>query len=116
MNVQALLSNSVWNYYNLALCQIAAECLRKYASANTLVILYMVTGFCWLGGVSFHDIVVHEGSTSEETKATRATEHAAKHMFCCLLQPMAHCILELLIPHHGPFKHNFNRDEGQLDY
>lgn len=71
-----------------------------YASANTLVILYMVTGFCWFGGVSLHDIIIHEGSTSEETKAARATEHTAKHMLCCLLQPVAHCVLKFLIPHH----------------
>lgn len=65
----------------------------------------MVAGFCWFGGVSLHDVIVHERSTSEETKASGATKHTAKHMLRCLLQPVAHCILKFLIPHHGPFRH-----------
>ena len=51
-------------------------------------------------GVLLHDVVVHEGGASEQTEAARATEHTAKHMLCCLLQPVAHCILKLLVPHH----------------
>lgn len=69
----------------------------------TLIVLYVMARFRGFSGVSLQNIVVHEGGTSEETEAARAAKHTAENMLSCLLQPVAHGILELLIPHHGPF-------------
>ena len=45
-----------------------------------------------------HHVVVDERGAAEEREAARATEDAAEDVLGGLLQPVAHRVLELLVP------------------
>ena len=66
----------------------------------TLIILYIVPGFCGLGSVGPHDVIIHNGRPSEQREAARTTEHTAQHVFGSFLQPVTDGVLKLLVPYH----------------
>ena len=68
-----------------------------------------------LGGfvsVSSHHIVVHESRAAKERKAPGRAKHAAELVLGRFLQPMAHGILELLVPDHGSRAYRVNAATG----
>ena len=74
---------------------------RAQPAVLALLILDEVLRLRRLRRVHLHHVVVHERRAPEERETARTAQHAAKHVLCRLLQPVAHGVLELLVPHHG---------------
>lgn len=66
----------------------------------TLIILDIMSSLRRRRRVSLSNVVIHQSLGTEQTEAARATQYTAQHVLCGLLEPVAHCILELLVPHH----------------
>ena len=63
-----------------------------------LVKLDVVSGLSGRGGVFPHHIIVNKSWSSEQGEAARGAEDAPEDVLRGLLQPVAHRVLELLIP------------------
>ena len=68
-----------------------------------------------------HHVVVHNSLGAEEREAARAAEDAAEDVLCGLLQPVAHRVLELLVPDvvvafAGTYNRRYNRKSIILNF
>ena len=68
-----------------------------------------------------HHVVVDERGAAEEREAARAAEDAAEDVLCGLLQPVAHRVLELLVPDivvaiAGTYNRRYNRKSIILNF
>jgi hypothetical protein len=69
----------------------------------TLIVLYMVSGFCWHRSILVHDGVVHESHASKQRKAPGTTQYTANYVLSSLLQPMPDGVFKLLVPYHRTY-------------
>ena len=79
-----------------------------YGSVLTLIILCKVFGFGGYGCVLLHDVIIHESRATEQGETARTAENTAKDVLSCFLEPVAHSVLELLVPLHvaAPCRHS----------
>ena len=68
--------------------------------------------FLGLCRVLLHYVVVHECLGAEEGEAAWRAHDTPDHVFGCLLEPMADCVLEQLVPDHRAGAHRVDTTAG----